>query len=197
MTRMKNQRIVLVLCIFLSSCEIKELDFVEEPTPTVSPIPTEEGKNTFSFRKNGKVHVYAKKYSAASGFFGSPGGIELYKINRDTLTWALHIYAVDKNRLNDRLSLYLICNKDSTRFILPKTNFTYRLSKYHNYYGSSYIDYSIGEDNNDEFIADTTLSTITFTRFDSIAAGRFEFYGNNHHGQEVHLTEGQFDFSLK
>lgn len=182
---MKVKFLTVIVCISLFSCSK-----LSNTIPTITPLPTEEGKNTFTFKRDGKVHVYKSKFTGPwdeHGFHVGP-----YKANEK---YYVKLTARDGNTWDDHLQILVQMNNETNQFVKPDLNRVYHIA---DDYPSFYIDYKKGDQEDDtHFLPISEKCTVIFTRYDdSIAAGRFEYHGKNKRGEEISLTEGQFDVTL-
>ncbi len=168
--------IALVICLaFLSlSCHKEKL-----------PGPTEEGKNTFGCKINGKNWVP----NGGGGFSGLPpvdGGYQGTN-DFDTTRNNVFIRAYDKS---SSINIYLQSVSRPGTYNLKFNTLDYANvlnPKNYGYYGT----------NGDGFITTSqSTGTVSISRADTvnkIVSGTFEFTAVNNAGKTIKITDGRFD----
>lgn len=156
--------ITTCFCFFFISCQKEKL-----------PKLTEEGKNTFGCKVNGKNWVP----HGTGGFGGSE------------TTWGgffqnMHTIFITAYDGKESVTVYLENVFNSGEYLLSDSS-----------YGSYYIRGSNTTIPDISFITDSQhtgkVNIVNFDTTNKIVSGTFEFIGVNNEGKTVRITDGRFD----
>jgi len=150
--------------------------------------------NYLNCKVNGTLHTYTGVLNTSgftAGVFSREKGIALDTLHEGYSR--VTIAASDQEHYHDDLFLYIATdNYAGPSFQTPQLNRSYPLT---NHMANSEYVLANG-DQTPAYIADTTRSFVTFTRFDSkVISGNFEFYGTKPGNKTVAITEGEFKVS--
>lgn len=155
-----------------------------ERGPGLTPI-TQEGKNTFSCKINGKVWIPDGRSSLAVTVKPIVGGFYYDYVSHENFGT---IQINTHHKSGDDLSIYLKTNYVGLHHLNENTDFKDFSPENYGFFFFAQRDAYITSEQNTGSVLITKADTLT-----GIISGTFEFTAGNSKGETVRITDGRFD----